>query len=121
MAKTALIVEDDVLSMLLFQDLLESHGYDTFQTQDGMEALQLAREHRPDVILMDIQLLEVSGLDVIKWLKDDVELRDIPVVAVTAFAMKGDEEKIREAGCEAYIAKPILVSHFLETMARFSN
>jgi len=84
-----------------------------------MEALRLARQHRPDLILMDIQLPEVSGLEVTKWLKEDDELRRIPVIAVTAFAMKGDEEKIREGGCEAYIAKPISVTSFLETVRRF--
>src|SRR5258705_13719960 len=94
--KTVLIVEDNELNMKLFHDLLDAHGYRTLQTRTGMEALKLAREHRPDLILMDIQLPEVSGLEVTKWLKDDDELRQIPVVAVTAFAMKGDEERIRE-------------------------
>ncbi len=119
MTKTVLIVEDNELNMKLFHDLLEAHGYRTLQTRDGMEALALARDHRPDLILMDIQLPEVSGLEVTKWLKDDDGLRDIPVVAVTAFAMKGDEERIREGGCEAYISKPISVSTFLETIRQF--
>ena len=117
--KTVLIVEDNELNMKLFHDLLEAHGYDTLQTKDGMEALKLAREHRPDLILMDIQLPEVSGLEVTKWIKEDDELRSIPIIAVTAFAMKGDEEKIREGGCEAYIAKPISVANFLEVVERF--
>ena len=91
----------------------------TLQTRNGMEALQLAREHRPALILMDIQLPEVSGLEVTRWLKDDEELRDIPVIAVTAFAMKGDEERIRRGGCEAYISKPISIVTFLETVRRF--
>jgi two-component system cell cycle response regulator DivK len=116
MAKTILIVEDNDLNMKLFHDLLEAHGYNTLQTKDGMEALKIAREKRPDLILMDIQLPEVSGLEVTKWIKEDDELRSIPVVAVTAFAMKGDEEKIRQGGCEAYIAKPISVAQFLETV-----
>jgi two-component system cell cycle response regulator DivK len=81
--------------------------------------MKLARQHRPDLILMDIQLPEISGLEVTKWLKEDPELKVIPVIAVTAFAMKGDEEKIRQGGCEAYIAKPISVQKFLETVARF--
>ncbi|MGH9811288.1 MAG: response regulator [Terriglobia bacterium] len=118
MTKTVLIVEDNELNMKLFHDLLDAHGYRTLQTRNGMEALALAREHRPDLILMDIQLPEVSGLEVTKWLKEDDQLRMIPVVAVTAFAMKGDEERIREGGCEAYISKPISVSHFLETIRR---
>jgi two-component system, cell cycle response regulator DivK len=116
--KKILIVEDNELNMKLFHDLLEVHGYETFQTKDGREALDLARTHRPDLILMDIQLPEVSGLEVTKWIKEDDELRDIPVIAVTAFAMKGDEEKIRNGGCEAYIAKPISVSTFLETIEK---
>lgn len=119
MAKRVLIVEDNDLNMKLFHDLLEAHGYEILQTKDGMEALQLARQHHPDLILMDIQLPEVSGLEVTKWIKEDDDLRGIPVIAVTAFAMKGDEEKIREGGCEAYIAKPISVTNFLETVARF--
>ena len=116
--KTVLIVEDNELNMKLFNDLLEAHGYSTLQTRDGMEALKIAREHRPDLIVMDIQLPEVSGLDVTKWLKEDDNLRGIPVIAVTAFAMKGDEEKIREGGCQDYIAKPISVTKFLETVEK---
>jgi two-component system cell cycle response regulator DivK len=119
MAKRVLIVEDNELNMKLFNDLLDAHGYETLQTRDGLEALNLAREHRPDLILMDIQLPEVSGLEITKWLKEDESLRAIPVVAVTAFAMKGDEEKIREGGCEAYIAKPISVDGFLSTVRQF--
>jgi len=119
MTKTVLIVEDNELNMKLFHDLLEAQGYGTLQTKDGMEALKMAREHLPDLILMDIQLPEVSGLEVTKWLKEDERLRAIPVIAVTAFAMKGDEEKIRQGGCEAYIAKPISVSLFLETVQQY--
>jgi two-component system cell cycle response regulator DivK len=117
--KTILVVEDNELNMKLFHDLLEAHGYNILQTRDGMEALKLARQHRPDLILMDIQLPEVSGLEVTKWIKEDDALRAIPIIAVTAFAMKGDEEKIREGGCEAYIAKPISVTKFLKTVEQF--
>ena len=119
MAKTILIVEDNDLNMKLFNDLLQAHGYNTVQTMDGRDAVKLAREHRPDLILMDIQLPEISGLEVTKWLKEDDDLRHIPVVAITAFAMKGDEERIRSGGCEAYISKPISVGNFLETVHRF--
>ena len=119
MAKTVLIVEDNELNMKLFHDLLDAHGYKTLQTRSGLEALKLARERRPDLILMDIQLPEVSGLEVTRWLKDDEELREIPVIAVTAFAMKGDEQRIRQGGCEAYISKPISVTSFLDTVRRF--
>jgi len=117
--KTVLIVEDNELNMKLFHDLLDVNGYRTVQTRNGLDVLDLARRHRPNLILMDIQLPEVSGLDVTRWLKDDAELRDIPVIAVTAFAMKGDEERIRSGGCEAYISKPISVVTFLETVRRF--
>ena len=118
MSKKVLIVEDNELNMKLFHDLLDSQGYETLQTREGLQALALARLHRPDLILMDIQLPEISGLEVTKWLKDDEELSHIPVVAVTAFAMKGDEERIREGGCEAYISKPISVMHFLDTVRK---
>jgi two-component system cell cycle response regulator DivK len=117
--KKVLIVEDNDLNMKLFNDLLVAHGYGTLQTRDGVEALALARQHHPDLILMDIQLPEVSGLQVTQWLKSDDDLRMIPVIAVTAFAMKGDEEKIRDGGCEAYIAKPISVASFIKTVERF--
>ena len=119
MPKKVLIVEDNELNMKLFNDLLEAHGYETLQTKDGFKALEMAREHTPDLILMDIQLPEVSGLEVTKWLKDDENLSAIPIVAVTAFAMKGDEERIREGGCEAYLSKPITVTTFIETVRQF--
>jgi len=119
MPKKVLIVEDNELNMKLFADLLEAHGYETRQTREGLKAIGIARSFRPDLILMDIQLPEVSGLEVTKWIKDDTALADIPVVAVTAFAMKGDEKRIRDGGCEAYIAKPITVTSFLETVRKF--
>lgn len=116
---TVLIVEDNELNMKLFHDLLEAHGYATLQTRTGREALELARHHRPDLILMDIQLPELSGLEVTRQLKQDAELKTIPVIAVTAFAMKGDEEKIREGGCEDYIAKPISVTKFIGVVRKY--
>jgi two-component system cell cycle response regulator DivK len=119
MAKTVLVVEDNELNMKLFHDLLEANGYNIVQTRNGLEAIDLAREHHPDLILMDIQLPEVSGLEVTKWIKEDDELRSIPVIAVTAFAMKGDEERIRQGGCEAYLSKPISVTKFLETVKTY--
>ena len=118
MSKKVLIVEDNELNMKLFHDLLDSQGYETLQTREGLQALALARLHKPDLILMDIQLPEISGLEVTKWLKDDEELSHIPVIAVTAFAMKGDEERIRQGGCEAYISKPISVMHFLDVVRK---
>jgi two-component system cell cycle response regulator DivK len=118
-AKRVLIVEDHAPNMKLYRDLLEAHGYETLQTNDGREALSLARDHHPDLILMDIQLPEVSGLEVTRWIKDDDSLRGIPIVAVTAMVMKGDEQKIREAGCDGYIPKPYPVVDFIETVRRF--
>lgn len=117
--QSVLIVEDNELNMKLFNDLLVAHGYKTIQTRNGFDALELARKHRPDLILMDIQLPEVSGLEVTRWLKDDDTLCQIPIIAVTAFAMRGDEERIRSGGCEAYISKPISVMTFLDTVRKF--
>ena len=121
MPKTILIVEDNELNKKLFHDLLEAHGYETIETSNGLEALELARTHKPDLVVMDIQLPEVSGLEVTKWMKEDESLRHIPVVAVTAFAMKGDEQRIREGGCEAYISKPISVTGFMGTIKSLLN
>ena len=114
-----LVVEDNPRNMKLFRDVLHGSGCRTLEASTGEEAVALATKHRPNLVLMDIQLPEVSGLEVTKWLKDDPELKSIPVVAVTAFAMKGDEERIREGGCEAYLSKPISVGKFIETVRRF--
>lgn len=118
MSKTILIVEDNELNMKLFDDLLSAQGYTVLKTSDGVEALETARREFPDLILMDIQLAEISGLEVTKWIKEDDDLKHIPVIAVTAFAMKGDEQKMRDGGCEAYISKPIAIGNFLETVRR---
>ena len=119
MPKKILIVEDNELNMKLFSDLLEAHGYETRETREGLKAISIAKTFQPDLILMDIQLPEVSGLEVTKWIKDEQTLADVPVVAVTAFAMKGDEKRIRDGGCAAYISKPITVSSFLATIREF--
>lgn len=119
MTKTVLIVEDNELNMKLFNDLLQAQGFITVLSRNGVEAIDLARKHMPDLILMDIQLPEVSGIEVTKWLKDDDALKAIPVIAVTAFAMKGDEERIRESGCEGYMSKPISVGKFVDTVRHF--
>lgn len=117
--KIVLIVEDNELNMKLFHDLLEAHGYSVLQARTGPEALDLAARERPDLVIMDIQLPEISGLQVTKELKSRPELAKIPIIAVTAFAMKGDEERIRAGGCEDYIAKPISVAGFLEKVKRY--
>lgn len=119
MGKTILIVEDNELNMKLFSDLLQAHGYNTLQTKDGREAVALTEQHHPDLILMDIQLPKISGLEITRQIKEREELKSIPVIAVTAFAMKGDEEKIMGGGCDGYIAKPISVPIFLETVSGF--
>jgi two-component system, cell cycle response regulator DivK len=117
--KTVMIVEDNELNMRLFRDLLTAFGYRTVETRDGLKALDLARAEKPDLILMDIQLPEVSGLDVTQWMKADDELQNIPIIAVTAFAMRGDEERIREGGCQAYLSKPISVASFIGAVRKF--
>lgn len=119
MAKKILIVEDNDLNLKLFRDLLHAHGYEIAETKEGLEALALTRQERPDLILMDIQLPEISGLDVTRRIKADPELAHIPIIAVTAFAMKDDEEKILRAGCQAYISKPISIGPFLHTVRKF--
>lgn len=119
MAKTVLIVEDNPLNMKLMRDLLEAQGIRTVATDDGTRVLELARASKPDLILMDVQLPEISGLDITRALRNDPGLRAIPIVAVTALALRGDEERILEAGCDAYIAKPISVKKFLEQVARY--
>src|SRR6202451_2082837 len=105
MGKKILIVEDNDLNLKLFKDLLAAHGYETLEIKDGIEAVNVVRRSRPALILMDIQLPEISGLDVTKKIKADKEIADPPIIAVTAFAMKDDEEKILRAGCQAYISK----------------
>ena len=119
--KTVLVVEDNDLNMRLFHDVLEMRGYNILQAKDGMEGWRIAREHRPDLIIMDIQLPDVSGLEVTKWLKDDETLKSIPVIAVTAFAMDGDEERFLEGGCDDYLVKPISISNFLQTVERLAR
>jgi len=119
MSKTVLIVEDNELNMKLFNDLLEAHGFSTLKTASGNEALELTRIHRPDLILMDIQLPEVSGEVVIQWIKADESIKHIPIIAVTAFAMKGDEERILSKGCEAYLSKPISIVKFIEVVKSY--
>ena len=106
MAKTVLIVEDNELNMKLFRDLLEAHGYQTSGTSNGYEALDLVRKMRPDLILMDIQLPILDGYEATRRIKADAALARVPIIAVTSYALAGDEAKTRAAGCDAYIAKP---------------
>lgn len=118
MTHTIIIVEDNEINMMLFNDLLQSRGYETLQSFDGMDILDLARKHQPDLIIMDIQLPVKSGLEHTKALKADDELKDIPVLVVTAFTMQGDKERMIEFGCNGYLYKPISVPLFLESVAQ---
>ena len=117
--KTVLVVEDNELNMKLFNDLLETQGYRVLQVDNGTDAMAMVEEHMPDLILMDIQLPGQSGLDVTKLIKAEPTTAKIPVIAVTAFAMRTDEERIRAGGCDDYLAKPISVPVFLEKVKRY--
>ncbi len=116
--QAVLVVEDNELNMRLFRDILEAHGYHVSEATNGMEGWRSAVEHQPDVIVMDIQLPDVSGLEVTRWLKDDEILMSIPIIAVSGFAMSGDEERILEGGCDAYISKPISIPDCLQSIER---
>jgi two-component system cell cycle response regulator DivK len=113
------VVEDNELNLRLLNDVLEAHGFEVLSTARGKAAIELARTHRPDLILMDLQLPDLSGLDATRQLKADDETRRIPVIAVTAFAMAGDEKKALDHGCDAYVAKPIILKDFLDLIASF--
>lgn len=119
MQKKILIVEDNDLNLKLFRDLLEANGYATYETKEGIEAISMTRNIMPDLIIMDIQLPEISGLDITRKIKADAQINHVPIIAVTAFAMKDDEQKIMAAGCEAYLSKPIAIDDFLKTIRRF--
>lgn len=121
MPKTVLIVEDNALNMEMFNDLLEAQGYNTLQTDDGQTAVTMARQHVPDLILMDIQLPSISGLEATELIKADDNLKHIPVIAVSASIVRGKESMVFQAGCDGYISKPISIPIFLETIAKFIN
>jgi len=117
--KRILIVEDDRLSMTLLSDFLNAHGYRVLKTSEGSEAINLARDEQPDLILMDIRLPGISGFDVTRLLKQDNQTKAIPIIAVTAFATPGDETTALESGCAAYITKPVKVDELLRTIELF--
>jgi len=119
--KRILIVEDHDLSVMLLGDFLEVHGYEILKTGHGLEAIKLARDNKPDLILMDIQLPDLSGLDVTRVLKQDDQTKYIPVIAVTAFAMSGDKAKALGSGCDAYISKPVILHDLLRMVDSFSS
>jgi two-component system cell cycle response regulator DivK len=111
-----LVVEDNELNLKLFCDLLRAHAYVAEPVRDGREALATARSFAPDLIVMDIQMPHISGLELIEQIKADDDLKPIPIMAVTAYAAKGDEERIRDAGAEGYVSKPISVLRFVEAV-----
>jgi two-component system cell cycle response regulator DivK len=119
--KKVLIVEDNELNLKLLNDILEYHGYTILTTRTGGPALEIARRHRPDLILMDIQLPDITGMEAAQQLKADEQTRAIPIVAVTAFAMSGDRAMILASGCDDYVAKPFNVVAFLELVERYTN
>lgn len=119
--KKVLVVEDNPLNMKLFCDLLDAFGFEAVKSEDGLRAVEMAKDIHPDLIIMDIQLPDVSGLDLARWIKDDETVRDIPILAVTAFAMRQDEEDVREAGCEAYMTKPIAMGSFIKKVEELTS
>jgi two-component system cell cycle response regulator DivK len=112
--KCVLIVEDNPLNMKLFSAMIAAQGYDVLQASSGSQGLDLAQQQQPDLIIMDIQLPGMSGLEVAQNLKSSDATRQIPILATTAFALRGDDEKIMASGCDGYMAKPIAISQFLE-------
>ena len=116
MGQKILVVEDNELNLKLFCDLLRAHAYVAEPVRDGREALATARSFAPDLIVMDIQMPHISGLELIEQIKADDDLKPIPIMAVTAYAAKGDEERIRDAGAEGYVSKPISVLRFVEAV-----
>ena len=119
MEKVILIVEDEPMNLKLIRDLLQASGYLTLEATDGLEGIELAKAHKPDLILMDIMMPTMDGLEATKILKADAETRNIPIIALTSYAMKEDEEKIREVGCDGYITKPIDTREFLKKVSEF--
>ena len=119
MGKAVLIVEDDPRNLRLVRDLLQVKGYETIEAVDGRQGVALAKEHHPKLILMDIQMPVMDGIQAAKILKADQDTKAIPIIAFTAYAMKGDEEKMREAGCDGYIPKPIDIKVFLKKVGQY--
>ncbi len=113
MTKRILVVEDNDLNRRLFCDVLQAGGFTVEPVADGNLAIERARAFTPNLVVMDIQLQDVSGLDLITILKHDAELADVPVLAVTAYAGKGDEQRIRESGAEGYLSKPVSIGPFM--------
>ncbi len=118
---TVLIVEDNEMNVRLFSDLLKSKGYGVIACTDSTKAVQTIKENRPDVVLMDIQMPEISGLELTKRIRADKSIRETKIVAVSAFAMDEDIERIRAAGCDDYISKPIEINSFFKTVEQYAS
>lgn len=121
MPKKVLVVEDNSLNLKLFNDLLESQGFDVIESKDGKNIVAITEAAMPEIIIIDIQLPEISGIDIIQALKANDVTKNIPVIAVTAFAMKGDKENILSTGCEEYMCKPISIQDFITVVNNYTN
>jgi two-component system cell cycle response regulator DivK len=119
MAKTVLIIEDEPKNLKLFRDLLQRFGYETVEATDGEQGVELARARRPNLILMDIMMPKMDGLEATRILKADTTTKNIPIIALTSYAMKGDKERALEAGCDGYIAKPVDIQELLKAVEHF--
>jgi two-component system cell cycle response regulator DivK len=119
MPKKVLIVEDDPKNLKLCRDLLQTSGYQTFEAPDGAQGVEMSRSIRPDLILMDIMMPRMDGLEATRLIKADEATRQTPVIALTAYAMKGDKERTLEAGCDGYVAKPVDILELLRLVRRF--
>lgn len=117
--KKILIIEDNALNMKLFNDVLVANGYETLQSFTGLDVIENCEKFSPDLVVLDIQLPEISGFDIIKIIRAHDTFKHLPVLAITAFAMHGDEKKILDSGCSAYLSKPISVGHFLDQVDHF--
>jgi len=119
MAKVILIVEDEPRNLTLLRDLLQVSGYSTIEATDGKQGVELAKSNKPDLILMDVQMPVMDGLEATRILKADTTTGNIPVLALTSYAMKGDKERILEAGCDGYLAKPFDIKELLKTVTEY--
>lgn len=119
MAKKILIVEDEPRNLKLFRDLLQRIGYETIEATDGEQGVELARARNPDLILMDIMMPKMDGIEATRILKADTATKNIPIIALTSYAMKGDRERTLEAGCDGYIAKPVDIQELLKAVEHF--
>jgi two-component system cell cycle response regulator DivK len=119
MTKMILIVEDEPKNLKLFRDLLNASGYKTIEATDGKQGVELAKAKKPDLILMDVMMPKMDGLEATRILKADATTSNIPILALTSYAMKGDKERILQAGCNGYLAKPINIKEFLQEVTKY--